>query len=74
MSTYLSPAELLEWQITHYTKRLAKEIRPEGRRWLQQQLNYLTNKKNPNGTALYPCSFNIKRRTNNGLSNYTHKL
>lgn len=70
----LSPADLLEWQITHYTKRLATEIRPEGRKFLQTQLNHLTNKKNPNGRPIYICSRNIRRTTNNGLSRSINQL
>ena len=71
---YTSPAELLEWQIAHYKNRLATEIRPEGRKFLQTQINNLTNKKNPDGTALYVCSRNIRRKPNNRHSNNIHQL
>lgn len=35
----------LEWQIEHYTQRLAEETRPEAKAWLRAELHRLKQKR-----------------------------
>ena len=36
-----STAEFLQWQLGYYTRRLAEETRPEGRKYLRETLHNL---------------------------------
>ncbi len=57
MFNLLSPADLLEWQIAHYTKRFQQARTTEERSFLRSQLYYLKKRQHVSDNSYHiPCT------------------